>query len=338
MTDTAYINGMIDIRAVVEACGVEIRYNRCRCPIHGGDNPTAFEIFDNGRAWSCHTREECNRFGHDGIGLLRALNNWSFSEVKERYTATPQPIDPQEAARRAAENAERVAKELQEKIEQAQKALEELRKAKRWMQDHETMTAQARAEWTRRGIPECWQSWFWFGYRENFSYNHAGEWYSSPTLTIPIFNTTETEPINIRHRILNPVDPQDKYRPERAGLQASPFLGDRSLPIEAADRVIVVEGEIKAAVTFLTLDRPLWQVVGIPGKQIWNKLIPQLEGRKDTIILLDPDAKVEAVKMARSIGGAKVVDLPAKIDDMLISYDLDRDWLDAVFHNARFVA
>jgi hypothetical protein len=333
--DTALINSKIDIRQIVESAGVQIKYNRCRCPVHGGDNPTAFEIFDNGKAWNCHTREECNRFGHDGIGLLRALNNWTFSEVAARYDT--RPLDPKEAARRAAEHAKQIEKELQEKIEQAQKAIEELRKARRWIEDHDSMTEQAVAQWEQRGVPECWQSFFWFGYRESFGYNSGGNWYTSPTLTIPIFNTTDTEPINVRHRILNPADPQDKYRPERAGLEATPFLGDRTLPIDAADRVIIVEGEIKAAVTFLTLDRPAVQIIGIPGKNVWSKLAPQLEGRKDTVILLDPDAKAEAVKMARSIGGAKVADLPEKIDDMIVNYGLGREWLESVFHNARMV-
>lgn len=332
--DTVFINSQIDIRQVVESAGAQIKHNRCRCPIHGGDNPTAFEIFDSGRAWKCHSRAECNQYGNDGIGLLRAMNGWTFRQVADRYAT---PIDPQEAARRAAQNAERIERELREKIVQAEKALEELRKARRWIEDHENMSAAARQEWERRGVPECWQNWFMFGYRENFGYSHDGAYYTSPTLTIPIFNTSDIEPVNVRHRILQPVDPQDKYRPDRAGLEAVPFLGDRSLPIPAAERVIVVEGEIKAAVTFLTLDKVGTQVIGIPGKQIWRKLAPELQGRKDTVILLDPDAKRDAVEMARSIGGAKVAELPEKIDDMIVNYGLSGKWLETVFHNARIV-
>lgn len=334
MIDAARINAQIDIRHVVEASGQQVRYNRCRCPIHGGDNATAFEIFDNGRAWTCHTHAECNRYGHDGIGLLRALNNWSFSEVAAKYDV---PIDPHEAARRAVETAKRVERELQEKIEQAQRALEELRRARRWEQDHENMDAAARAEWARRGVPESWQNWFLFGFRQSFSYQHGGSFYESPTLTIPIFNTTDTDPVNVRHRILRPVDSGDKYRPERAGMEAAPFYGDRSLPTKAATNVIIVEGEIKAAVTFLTLDQIGTQVIGIPGKQVWRKLLPELEGRTDTVIILDPDAKKDAVEMARSMGGARVADLPEKIDDMIINYGLGADWIKSVFHNARRV-
>jgi hypothetical protein len=156
-------------------------------------------------------------------------------------------------------------------------------------------------------------------------------------LTIPLFEVREDDPTNVKHRLLNPADPKDKYRPERSGIAALPFLGDRDLPIDAADRVIVVEGEIKAAVTFLTLDHNLWQVVGVPGKNVPEQVVSKLKDRKDTVIILDPDAKAEAVKLARAIGGAKVVDLAEKIDDMIIDYGLGKNWVESVLHNARNV-
>ena len=333
-TDAVLINSQINIRETAENAGAQFYGNRSKCPIHGGDNPQAFEIFDGGRAWKCHTKLECNRFGNDGIGLIRALNNWTFPQLVERYA---KPIDPLEATRRAADNAKRIEIELQEKIDKANKAIEELRRARKWIEDHDNMTDTARDKWEMRGIPECWQDYWWLGYRENFSYSHAGNWYTSPSLTIPIFQCKDTEPRQVRHRILSPIDPQDKYRPERAGIEAMPFLCDRDAQLDAFDRVIVVEGEIKAAVTYLTLDRPKWQVVGIPGKQSWSKLADELKDRKDTVIMLDPDAKADAVRMARSIGGAKVVDLPEKIDDMIIKYGLKRNWIEVIFSNARFI-
>jgi hypothetical protein len=332
--DTALINSMIDIRKVAEQAGAEFRKNRSKCPVHGGENPTAFEIFDNGRAWTCHTRDECNRFGHDGIGLVRVLNNWAFNEIATRYTATPEPINPQEQARRAVENAERIERELKEKIEQAQKAIEELRKARRWLEYHANMGDGARELWRERGVPDSWQNYWKFGYSIS-----CPTYYQSPSLTIPIYDPGQPEPLNIRHRLLSPDpgNPADKYRPEKTGMPAYPFYAEIDLPLDRVDRVVVVEGEIKSAVTFLTWDKPLVQVIGIPGKSCWGKLSTQLQGRKDTVILLDPDAKLEAVKMARSIGGCKVADLPEKIDDMILNYSLGQDWLESVFRNARMV-
>lgn len=336
-TDTALINSQIDIRQIAESAGAEFRGNRSTCPVHGGDNPAAFEIWDGGNAWTCHTRAECNAFGHDGIALLRALNNWTFSEVKERYTAGVRQLTREEQIKRDVENAERIEKRLQKQIEQAQKAIEDLRRDRRWIQDHENMSAEAVRLWEARGIPEEWQHYWWLGYRQNFNYEYSGKFYTSPSLTIPIFGLRDQEPRDVKHRLINPVDPSDRYRHDRAGLKATPFLGDRDLPLDVADRVIVVEGEIKAAVTMLTLDKPLVQVIGIQGKEVWGGVAKELEGRHDTIIMLDPDAKPEAVKMARSLGGARVVDLPAKVDDMIIEYGLDKHWLESVFHNSRMV-
>jgi hypothetical protein len=333
-TDTALINSRIDILQTAEAAGAHFRKSgkdyHSTCPIHGGDNPGAFVVFGDLKSWKCFTRDECNRFGHDGIGLLRALNNWTFNEVKAQYET---PVDPQEAARRAAQNAERIAKELQEKIEQAQKALEDLQKAKRWLEYHANLGEGARELWRERGIPDEWQNYWKLGYSLS-----CPTFTKSPSLTIPLFYPNESEPRNIKHRLLTPDNPKDKYRPEKSGLPATPFFADDTLPIAAADRVILVEGEIKAAVTYLTLNRPLWQVVGLPGKDNYRMILDELQGRRDTVILLDPDAKNEAVKMARSIGGAKVADLPEKVDDMIVNYGLDSNWLDSVFNNARFVA
>jgi len=118
MIDTELINSQIDIRAVAESAGAHFRGNSSVCPIHpGANNPTAFTIFNGGRNWKCWTHEsECNRYGHDGIALLRVLNGWTMKDVGERFNA---PVDPQEAARRAVENAKRIEKELQEKIDKA---------------------------------------------------------------------------------------------------------------------------------------------------------------------------------------------------------------------------
>lgn len=329
--DTAFINSQIDIRSVAEKAGAVFHHNSSRCPVHGGDNPTAFSIFNNGQSWNCFTHEaECNKHGHDGIALLMALNGWSFKEVCERYN---QPVDQEAILERAIQNAKRAEAELQEKIHKAQSAMEELRKAQSWIRYHDNLSEETRELWRTRGIPDSWQDYWKLGYSPTCPTYHQ-----SPSLTIPIFNPEEKEPLNIRHRVLQPENPADKYRPEKAGLPAVPFYADLDLPLERAERIIVVEGEIKAAVTFLTLDQVLWQVVGIPGKHIFEKLIPSLKDHKETVIILDPDAKEQAVKMARSIGGAKVVDLPEKIDDIILKYNLDSKWILSLCHNARLVA
>jgi hypothetical protein len=325
MANTEYINSQIDIRAVAEAAGAHFRGNSSACPIHGGDNPTAFSIFDDGRAWKCWTHTaECNAGGHDGIALLMALNGWTFKEVCEKYD---KPIDPQEAAKRAADNAKRIEKELQETIEKANRALEELRKARRWLEYHDSMDERARELWRARGVADDWQDYLRFGYSSDFGYAYAGEFYRSPTLTIPTFDIGADEPNNVKHRLLTPVEPKSKYRYEKADLQAAPFYGDRDLPLELTNKFLIVEGEINAAVTMQTLDLPLVQVIGMPSKnqrrRIWPELAAQLQGHA-VWIAPDPDAHADGLELARMIGRARMIHLPGKIDDMVNAGSLDK--------------
>lgn len=293
------------------------------CPFHDEKTPS-FHVYE--------THYYC--FGCGARGDVLDFWAWSrnipLTDIIRQNSI--QPMTHEEKQRIATQQAERAARELEEKIKEAQKALEELKKAQSWLRYHNNLTREARTLWRARGIPDEWQDYWKFGYSPS-----CPTYRQSPSLTIPIFTPTEKDPINIRHRLLNPECSGDKYRPEQSGLPAVPFFSDPELPIGRSERVIVVEGEIKAAVTFLTIDEPLWQVIGIPGKRIWEKIAGELEGRKDTVILLDPDAKEEAVKMARSIGGAKVADLPEKVDDMLLNYQLGKDWLKSIFRDARFV-
>lgn len=323
-TDTAAINAQINITQALEYAGATFHKNRCNCPIHGGQDKN-LEVFDSGRAWTCHSRVECNQYGHDGIGLLRALNGWSFLEVKEKYD---KPADPQEAARRAAQNAERAARELQEKIEQAQKALEELQKARKWQEYHQMMGDGARDLWRLRGIPDEWQNYWNLGYCLS-----CPTYAPSASLTIPLFQPNEAEPRNIKHRLLTPENPKDKYRPEKSGLPAVPFYGDNVLPVAAADRVIIVEGEIKAAVTFSTLNYEGWQVIGLPGKDAF-RTVPDLAGHDGVWLIPDPDGLEAWGKFAHTLGG-RVVTLPEKIDDLIIAGAMERSDLLGLLDQAR---
>jgi hypothetical protein len=325
-TDTVAINQQINIREVAERAGATFHKNRSACPIHGGDNVNAFEIFDNGRAWTCHTREECNRHGHDGIALLRALNNWTFPQLLDQYQ---KPVDPQEAARRAVENAKRVEQELQRKIEEAQKALRELQDARKWLEYHNNMGTGARQLWQERGIPDDWQD-FW-----QFGYTYSCPTYSaSPSLTIPLFMPLEDEPRNIRHRLLSPPEPNDKYRPERSGLPAMPFYADPSLELDYANRIIIVEGEIKAAVTYMTVYTPGWQVIGMPGKKSFSTIAGDLSGHDNVWIIPDPDGSDLWRKAAQQIGG-RIVIVPDKIDDLINAGKVDQATLMGMMEQAR---
>lgn len=79
-----------NIEEVIQKFEIELRHNGNfyvgACPIHGGDNKTAFNIFVDGHTkignWICHTHHCENHFVNNTIGFLRGIfshrkNNWS---------------------------------------------------------------------------------------------------------------------------------------------------------------------------------------------------------------------------------------------------------------------
>ena len=65
--------------------GVEVRHNRTRCPVHGGDNPQSFSIVPESQRWHCF---RCGESG-DLIDLCQAVEggeNWeAMVALAERY-------------------------------------------------------------------------------------------------------------------------------------------------------------------------------------------------------------------------------------------------------------
>ena len=154
---------------------------------------------------------------------------------------------------------------------------------------------------------------------------------TTPTLSIPIFDTGEY-PVNIRHRLLNPLTPNDKYRPEKAGLKATPFICDPELHF-TADKILVCEGEVKSMVAYITLDDPSIQVIGLPGKSFHSDLVDKLKGHR-VVICLDPDAQEEANQLAKGCGG-QVLQLRGKIDDVILEDRLGKYSLRNMLQDAK---
>lgn len=101
------------------------------------------------------------------------------------------------------------------------------------------------------------------------------------------------------------------------------------------DHILVCEGEIKAAVTYITLDSPKWQVIGIPGKTWKGDLLDKLKDHQ-VWVCLDPDANAEAKDMAGKLKG-RVIYLPGKIDDAIIGRKLDKESIRKLIRDARTV-
>jgi hypothetical protein len=312
-----------DLMALAEKDGATFKKTltdwRSACPIHHGEDKSAFALFYDGDKWrwKCYSGT-CG--GGDVIDYIMARDRVDIKRALEIMDGG-KPYTPEEA--RAAAEQRRIQAEAYEAKKRAEyeQALSELHQARAWETYCVNLerSVQAQGIWASRGIPDDWQHFWSLGYCPDFSYKHDGQLYHSPTLTIPIY-AGQDMPVNIRHRLLEPVEKNDKYRPDRPGLKAYPFMADYHDPNH--DHILVVEGEIKAMVTYITLDSAVWQIFGIPGKSNFHALEPQLKD-KLVWILFDPDAREQAEAAARAING-RVVQLAMKVDDAITGGYLDK--------------
>lgn len=76
-SDTEHLRVAVTIAAALRADGYDVRGDkgRCRCPVHGGDNPASF-AYDTTR-WHCFA---CGA-GGDVFGLVMALRSCAFREA-----------------------------------------------------------------------------------------------------------------------------------------------------------------------------------------------------------------------------------------------------------------
>ena len=77
MIDCESLKAGITIACILDDFGIKYRRNRCACPVHDGDNPTAFTF--NDRYFHCFTRG-CKG---DIIDLTQALHNTDFKDAVE---------------------------------------------------------------------------------------------------------------------------------------------------------------------------------------------------------------------------------------------------------------
>ena len=330
MFDINAILAKTDLADLVEKAGGRVdNHGRSVCPIHGGNNPNGFSVYkkDGKELWNCFTGSSG---GGDAITFVQVWRGWDFKKACEFLGGDVQS-DPVEMKRLADERAERAAKELAEKQARMDAALKELQAAERHLYYHEHAGQWARDMWAERGIPEDYQRYWYLGGCDDFVINDG---YHTPTLTIPIFDESG-EVLNIKHRLVNPPKPTDKYRPERSGL--GPFPPMLACPQMGYDggSVIVVEGEIKAMVTWAYAGQSDWQVIGVPGRTQFKSLTEKLQG-KNVIVIPDPGAEKDAYDFAKSVGG-KFLRLPDKVDDYILAMGLGKNEIYRLVKQARRV-
>ncbi len=296
-------------------------YSIWSCPFHAETTVGAFHVWRDG--YHCFS---CGANG-DLFDLWEHFTNRTLRELLAEHG----DIDPAEASQRKAEIAERVRLAREAVEAERAKQLAKLHESERhiFYADNLSHSLVGQAQWLRRGIDSDWQRFFDLGYSENFSYTGKFGRATTNSLVIPI-KKSGGEVVTIRHRLINALD-SSRYRPEIAGLGAHPFICDPSLA--KSEDLIIVEGEIKAMVAYLTYDKAGSQVVGIPSKSMMVDTIKKTYGR-NAVIIPDPDGAAEIAGVARSVG-AHVLLLPDKVDDFIISEGLVKAWMRKAIKQAR---
>jgi hypothetical protein len=239
-----------------------------------------------------------------------------------------QCVDPATELERKIEYAKRTQERLQEEITHAQAVLDDLHQSRVWERYHEQQTAFSTQWWKNRGITEYFQEYWKLGFIPDYTLKD----YHTPAMTIPVFETG-WECVNIRMRLVNPPDEGGKYRPYKAGLPAPLYIAEPELQVK--NRTLVVEGEIKSMVSYIAADDLKLQVVGLPGKNPSVKIIEKLKDCDPIYLCLDPDADPKDVATQLGKERVRIIELPEKIDDLILNNGLGSEWMARLMSLAR---
>lgn len=322
------------LRELAEKAGGRFdKNNRSACPIHGGDNEGAFHIFNKyGRDYfKCFT-------GDCGSGdAITFVMKWQGLDFKAACLflggdIVSDPIAIEASAKARFEKAQAEHEETRLKVEARR---HELQVAQMHRHYHETMKEWGRLAWIERGIDESYQGLWTLGSCDDKAINFKGTEYHTPTLTIPLVDK-EYNLLNIKHRLIKPPKPNDKYRPEKEGLGTfPPFIAFPDMQYDA-DVIWVIEGEIKAMVTATISPDAGWQFIGVPGQDSFEKLPIEILRTKKVIVVPDPNPKDKVGDFIKK-SGARYLMMPEKIDDLINANGYQRDWLASAAKQARRV-
>lgn len=318
MIDTDRLLREFDLIALAER-DTELKKQRAYhvgpCPFCGGRDRFQLKTVGAITKWYCRG---CglDRY-HDAIDYMQRRHQVDFVEAcrmmaagsLDDYETDPDRLSEIERGRQ--ERAERERAERQEKMA----AFSDRMVA----EEHHARMVEANYKWWEgQGVPRAAADWWRLGYTAERAFHHAGELLTRPAYIIPKydFNWRMT---NADYRLIDPPEGAGKYRSE-PGLPAAVFLSrpDRS---EFPDEVLIVEGSKKAMVTTIRSgqagDPPM--VIGVPGKTSWCGIAERVRDCGRAWVIMDPDARPEADRLAGLIGkAARVISLPFKIDDGLM--------------------
>lgn len=340
MFDIQAVLDKADLLAYVERAGGEPRGNgnryACACPLHGGDNTTAFSVYvkDGKWLWNCFTG---NCGGGDAIKFVEVWQNLDFRRACEWITGgaieDSEGMKESASIRLEAARAEREAAQLREDARR-----KEMQVAEKHILYYNNMTQFHKDTWTAAGIDEDMQKFWVLGGTEDFTYKVGEVLYHTPTITIPVFSEAR-ELLTIQHRLLNPINTNDKYRPDVKGLHSHPFLAVPEMGYDG-DIIWVMEGAKKAMVTW-TRSENCWQCIGVMSQVEYKNLADKLKGvGKRVIVVPDPNSErnPNAFRLARELAhtiGGRILRVNDKIDDMILSAGLNKEHLYAMSKQSR---
>ena len=277
----------------------------CTCPTCGGSVHQSGEWPDRCRLFvDDHPTLFCRRCGLVAYPDQFGDGQWT--------PPTPQEL---EAFRQKREESEAA------RLRSAERALTHLRDTKLWEQYAEMSGERGRQWWEGRGIPYPFQV-LW-----NFGWDYDLSRWGCASATIPLFDRAG-ECVNIKHRLED--DSKGRYRYNITG-EAPLFLCDPDVSLE--NHIIAVEGEVKAAVTYITLDNPNACIVGLPGLNPSQSITDTLAQADRVTLVLDPesdrpgkDGWSAAGKLVKAVGRdkCKLLVPPSKVDDGLLASQSDR--------------
>lgn len=278
------------------------------CPDCGGVPHKGGEFPDRFRMWTNATGK------NKVIGWCRKCNYMWFPDGQRQMKA-----HEFEQWRKDALEAE------QRRKAEAERAIALLKSEKIWLQFHARLNEWAYKVLGEWGINEPWAKYWRLGLLEDFTvFNDQGQ-YHSPAMTIPVWQLDSQTPANIKLRVLNPKNEKDRYR-NYYKIGASKVF--TAFPDLKSDTCILVEGEKKAMVTASRLGKDV-QVMGIPTKTPSPESLEIMKSFGKIYVCLDPDARVGGEmtpqrRLVNLLGKERVlvVDLPDKIDDMVVQNKL----------------
>lgn len=312
---------------------------RGRNPFHGGDNPTGFAVYyDRGdKIWrfKCFTGAG---YQGDVIDYVRARDGLNLFEAIERLSGgigigeweSRKPIPDNQAL-----TEEERSRPLSWRLVDRYEGLLDL------PIDPSGRNAKTPRElWHQQGLDDATIARFRLGFCPACptAYDESDPDRRFSSLTIPV--TFNGELLAIRHRLLTPINPKDKYRPHRKGSGLHLFNRD-SLSSQDSD-VLIVEGEKKAMVLCGLGFETMMPIVSTTGgvkswvgryRGVWAPLLAVFDR---VYVLFDPGSEEIAERTAFLFGRrGHVVVLPKKVDDLVLSY---RDPCDGVRHVIETIA